>query len=205
VSNPGAAGGAESVTAQSLLDATERVMLQDGYAAVTSRRVATEAGVTGGLVHYYFPTLDDLFLATYRRRTEQNQRRLSQDLASTAQPLWTIWEYSLDATAVALTQEFMALANHRKAIRAEIQATAERLRQMQLAVVEPLLTRYGIDPSIVTAAGLLVFMSAVPRVLVLEQTLGLSTGHADAVATVERLLTESEGTRDAVATDQFKG
>jgi TetR/AcrR family transcriptional regulator len=90
------------------------------------------------------------------------------------------------------------LANHRKAIRAEIQATAERLRLLQLAVVDPLLTSYGINPSVVTAAGLLVFMAAVPRVLVLEQLLGLSTGHADAVATVERLLIEVEGERRVV-------
>jgi AcrR family transcriptional regulator len=170
---------------------------------VTSRRVATEAGVTGGLVHYYFPTLDDLFLAAYRRRTDRNQQRLAEELASTPQPLWTIWEYSLDTTAVALTQEFMALANHRKAIRAEIQATAERLRQLQLAAMGPLLASYGIDPSVVTAAALLVFMAAVPRVLVLEKMLGLSTGHTDAIATVERLLTQVEGARQTVATREY--
>ena len=39
-----------------LLDATERIMLTDGYAAVTSRRVEAEAGLK---LHYHFGTLDD--------------------------------------------------------------------------------------------------------------------------------------------------
>ena len=50
-------------------------MLADGYAAVSSRSVAKEAGVTPALVHYYFPTLDDLFLAVLRRRAEQQLAR----------------------------------------------------------------------------------------------------------------------------------
>ena len=48
---------------QRLLDATEEIMLADGYAAVSSRRVAAAVGINAPLVHYYFPTLDDLFVA----------------------------------------------------------------------------------------------------------------------------------------------
>ena len=46
-----------------LLDATEEIMLEDGYAAVSSRSVAARVGINAPLVHYYFPTLDDLFMA----------------------------------------------------------------------------------------------------------------------------------------------
>ena len=58
-------------TAQVLLDAAEQLMLDDGYAAVTSRRVADKAGLKPQLVHYYFRTMDDLFEAIFRRRAEQ--------------------------------------------------------------------------------------------------------------------------------------
>ncbi len=57
-------------------------MLEEGYAAVTSRRVAAQAGLKPQLVHYYFRTMDDLFLAAYRRRAEQGLERLAQALAS---------------------------------------------------------------------------------------------------------------------------
>ena len=43
-------------------------MLEEGYAAVTSRRVAAKANLKPQLVHYYFRTMDDLFLAIHRRR-----------------------------------------------------------------------------------------------------------------------------------------
>ena len=57
-----------------LLDAAEQLMLEEGYAAVTSRRVAAQAGLKPQLVHYYFRTMDDLFLAVFRRRAEPGAR-----------------------------------------------------------------------------------------------------------------------------------
>ena len=48
-----------------MLDAAERIMVREGYAAVTSRRVEAEAGLK---LHYHFGTLDDLFIAVFRRR-----------------------------------------------------------------------------------------------------------------------------------------
>ena len=51
-----------------LLDATEEIMLREGYAAVSSRSVAASVGINAPLLHYYFPTIDDLFVAVVRRR-----------------------------------------------------------------------------------------------------------------------------------------
>ncbi len=63
-------GTKDSATRTKLLDAAERLMIAEGYAAVTSRRVGTEAGIAPQLVHYYFRTMDDLFLEVIRRRSE---------------------------------------------------------------------------------------------------------------------------------------
>ncbi len=59
-------GTADSKTRLALLDAAERLLLAEGYAAVTSRRVAAAAGLKHQLVHYYFRTMDDLLLEVYR-------------------------------------------------------------------------------------------------------------------------------------------
>ena len=178
-----------------LVDVTEELMRSGGYPAVTSRSVAAKAGVTPGLVHYYFPTLDDLFLAVFRRRTQHNQERLVAELGTTDQPLWTIWEYSIDKAGVALTQEFMALAAHRPAILAEILDAAERLRQIELDTLNRVLAGYGVDTNLLTPAAAVVFMAAIPRVIVIEENLGLTTGPADATAAIEHLLTQLEGPR----------
>ena len=43
-------GAEDSKTRAVLLDATEQLMLEEGYAAVSSRRVARTAGLNAGLV-----------------------------------------------------------------------------------------------------------------------------------------------------------
>ena len=88
-------GAETSKTRVVLLDAAEKLMLEEGYAAVSSRRVAARAGLKPQLVHYYFRTMDDLFLALFRRRAEQAQERQGRALSSD-QPLWSLWDLQRD-------------------------------------------------------------------------------------------------------------
>jgi AcrR family transcriptional regulator len=175
-----------------LLDAAEQLMLEEGYAAVTSRRVAEKAALKSQLVHYYFRTMDDLFLAAFRRRAEQGLDAHAQALAS-PQPLWALWRFSIDPAATALTMEYVALANHRKALKAEIAYYAERFREEQCKAVSAVLERYGMDPVEVPPLVWSVLITSVSRVLVMEQALGMSAGHAETVAFVERYLRQLEG------------
>ena len=185
-------GAEDSATRTALLDAAMRLMLEEGYAAVTSRRVAAKAGLKPQLVHYYFRTMDDLFLALVRRGAEQNLERQARALAS-PQPLRALWEFSTDAVGTTLTMEFSSLANHRKAIRAELAAYAEQFRQLQREALRNVLEGYGIDPEAFPPDAVLVLITAVSRILVLEDALGMTTGHAEMRALVERCLERYEG------------
>src|SRR5262249_39618038 len=51
---------ARSAAEEALLDAAERLLVQVGYARITTRRLADEAGVNHGLVHYYFGSNENL-------------------------------------------------------------------------------------------------------------------------------------------------
>jgi AcrR family transcriptional regulator len=181
-----------------LLDAAERLMLEEGYAAVTSRRVAEKAALKPQLVHYYFRTMDDLFLAAFRRRADEGLEAQAQVLRS-PQPLWALWRFSTDPAATAATMEFVALANHRKALKAEIAYYAERFREEQRKVLSSALERYGIDTADVPPLVWSVLMTSVSRVLVMEQVLGMSAGHAETVEFVERYLHRLEGDPGAVS------
>ena len=175
-----------------LLDAAERLMLEEGYAAVTSRRVAEKAALKPQLVHYYFRTMDDLFLAAFRRRADEGLQAQAQALQS-PQPLWALWRFSTDPAATAITMEFVALANHRKALKAEIGYYAERFREEQQKALSTILHRYGVDPNQVPPLVWSLLMTSVSRVLVMEQALGMSAGHAETVEFVERYLHQLEG------------
>jgi len=177
-----------------LLDAAEKLMLEEGYAAVSSRRVGAAAGLKPQLVHYYFRTMDDLFLAVFRRRAEEGSNRLAQMLRSD-QPLRALWAHATDARGTALTTEFAALANHRKEIRVEIARYAERFREQQAAGLSTALQRHGIDPATVPPIVLAVLLTSVSVVLVMEQALGMSAGHVETIALVDRYLRELEPER----------
>jgi AcrR family transcriptional regulator len=174
-----------------LLDAAERVLVRDGYASVTSRRVAAEAGLKPQLVHYYFRTMDELFVEVFRRRAEQNLERLDRALAAD-RPLRALWEFSTDTTAATFTTEFVALANHRKAVRAEIASYAERFRRRQLEGIESLLDERGIGRDEMPAVVALLVMTGLSQVLALETALGVTAGHAETLAFVDERLEELE-------------
>jgi AcrR family transcriptional regulator len=159
-------GSPEAKNRQVLLDAAEQLMLAEGYAAVTARRVAAQAGLKYQLVHYYFRTMNDLFLALFRRRAEEGLDRQAKALAS-SQPLWALWEFSTDPAGTRITMEFMGLA----------------------AILEG----YGVAAQAYPPEVLAVLLTGVSRVLVMERELGLSLGHAQTRELVEQYLRQLEG------------
>src|ERR1700733_13496668 len=77
-------GAADSKTRAQLVDAAEQLLIEEGYAAVTSRRVGARAGLKPQLVHYYFRTMDDLFVEVFRRRAEENMSRVERAVGADA-------------------------------------------------------------------------------------------------------------------------
>jgi AcrR family transcriptional regulator len=185
-------GAEKSATRARLLDGAQQLLLDEGYAAVTSRRVAAAAGLKPQLVHYYFRTMDDLWLALVRRGAEQNLERQALALDS-PQPLRALWELNIDPVGTALAMELSSLANHRKAIRAELAAYAEQFRRLQTeAVAKALAARRAERPDLPPEV-LSMLMIGIARVMVLEQTLGFTAGHAELRALVESYLDRFEG------------
>jgi TetR/AcrR family transcriptional regulator len=194
-SSPRRIGAEDSRTRLQLLDAAERLLLDEGYAAVTSRRVAAKAGLKPQLVHYYFRTMDDLFLAVFRRRADEGFAEFARALDA-QRTLRTIWNSLNTGPGSKFTLEFVALANHRKAIRSEIASYAERFRTIQLEAISSILAQremsgVGTLPDGVTPEVVLVAMAGVAQLVALERALGVSGGHEEALAFVEQYLDNS--------------
>src|SRR4029079_4619629 len=122
-----------------ILDAAEQIMLQDGYAAVTSRRVEAEAGIK---LHYHFGSLDDLFVAVFRRRAERSVERMQHALTS-ERPLEAWWVLASDPRGTALLVELTAAANHRAALQDEVAQFARDARSMEMEYLSVVLDQYG--------------------------------------------------------------
>ena len=177
-----------------LLDAVERLMLNEGYAAVTSRRVAAEAGVNAGLVYYYFGPMDNLFVEVFRRSAARMLGRQAEALAS-EQPLWALWDLIRDQTNTALNLEFLALGNHRKVVMDEMKDFSERFRHLQFDGLSKILAKYGVDTKLWPPEAVMLFMDGVSRFMGEERAYGLNLGHAQARGVVERLIAQFEGKR----------
>ena len=169
-------------------------MLSEGYAAVTSRRVAAEAGVNPGLVYYYFGPMDNLFIEVFRSSAARMLDRQSTALES-QQPLWAMWDLIRDQTNTGLNLEFLALGNHRKALQAEMKEFSVRFRRGQFDAMTKILARYDVDPKQWPAEAVIVMFDGVARFMGEERAYGLNFGHSQATAVVERLITELEGER----------
>src|SRR3954453_3998690 len=177
-------GGGTSQTRKAVLNSVELLMLEDGYASVTFRAVAARAGVTAGLVQYYFPSLDDLFTAAIRRRAEETVERLREPLgARPKQPLRVLWESSRDEAAATLVMEYMALANHRKSIRRVIAEALNSVRKVQLGALSGFAAKRDVDPAVLTFV-----VNGIPKLIGLEAGIGVTTTHPEVLAAWERYL-----------------
>jgi AcrR family transcriptional regulator len=165
-------------------------MLEEGYAAATSRRVAAKAGVKPALVHYYFPSMDDLFLAVLRAGAEANLVRQREALADD-EPLHALWKLN-NAHGARLLMEFMALANHRKAIRSEIAGYAARFGDLEESAVTLALRAHGVDVAEFPPVVMSMIMTSLARILVLERSLGITRGHTQAAEFIARVLDRYE-------------
>jgi AcrR family transcriptional regulator len=174
-----------------LLDAVEEIMLKEGYAAVSSRSVAAAVGIQAPLVHYYFPTLDDLFVAVLRRRAARNVERMAEALAS-PEPLRAWWELASDPRGTALFVELLAAANHRPALKAEVGDVARTVRRMQIERLASVLDEYGIDPDELPPALVAAAMQGLAFSLVQDQVAGYETAHGEAAAAMAQLVARLE-------------
>ena len=97
-----------------IIEAARRRLLADGYAGMSTRKVAEEAEVPLSQLHYYFGSKGGLILALFE---EENQRRLERQRRMYAEdaPLWQRYERAcdfleddLDSGYVRVLQEMVA-------------------------------------------------------------------------------------------------
>ncbi len=175
----------DSATRTALIDATEALLVEEGYAAVSSRKIGEKAGVKPPLIHYYFATIDDLYLAVFRRSVEESIAD-HQAVLSCDRPLAALWEFS-DVPRSRLGNELVALAIHRPAIRAELVAHGDRIRDIEVTALTRHLESKGLKPAIPPKVAAML-LSSVTHQMRVERSLGISRGHKEATAYFEQWL-----------------
>lgn len=184
-------GSEDSPSRMAMLEAVEKIMVEEGYASVTSRRVAEVAGLKQQLVYYYFKTMEELILTAYRRHTARVFEQFEKVLAS-PRSLHAYWEISTDSFGTTLSVEYMALANHNEAIRSETRLFGERLRRMQAKAIPRLPKKLVIETDTCPPAVISMALNAIANTLIMEAGFGMSYGQAETHAFIESVLNQIE-------------
>ena len=146
------AGGAAKPRAAAegaLLDAAERLLVDSGHAAVTTRRLAQEAGVNHGLVHYYFGSIENVLAQVLERFTSRLIERQRALYASDA-PFLDKWRQAMtyleaDARYQKIWLELQALAWNRPDLQARVARVTEEWRAVLTDALAKARVELGIE------------------------------------------------------------
>jgi len=176
---------------QALLDAAERLLVEVGYAGITTRGLAGEAGVNHGLVHYYFGSMENLFAETLERytvRLVERQRALygadvpfidkwrtamwylDQDLGSGYQKVWL---------------ELQAMAWNRPELRSRVAAVNREWRAVLTEAFGRAMQEYGMDGATFGVDAIVSLVMTFNQGLILERHSGIFDGHQELLAAID--------------------
>lgn len=182
-------------TEERFLDAAERLLISVGYANISTRRLAEEAGANHGLVHYYFGSMDRLFVRVLERFTE---RLIERQRAMYAADLpfiqkWRMAMSFLDEDRESGYQkvwfELQALAWNRPELRERLARVHGQWRQVLREAFTRALAEYDIDTDRYPVEALTALVITFNEGIILERLGGITEGQAELLAMIDRWLT----------------
>jgi TetR/AcrR family transcriptional regulator len=185
---------ARSAAEESLLDAAERVLVDAGYAAITTRRLAEEAGVNHGLVHYYFGSVENLLVRMLERFTERLITR-QREMYAADMPFHEKWRTAMrylmseDVAYEKVWLEIQALAWNRPELRERVDhVNAEWRAVLTEAFAEPR-ERYGIEMPLDALVSLVMTFN---EGVILERLAGIETGQQELLDWIDQWMERKE-------------
>jgi AcrR family transcriptional regulator len=183
---------ARSTAEEALLDAAERLLVETGSSGVTTRRLAEEAGVNHGLVHYYFGSIENLLVRTLERFTERLVRR-QRELYASDLPFIEKWRTAMrflmseDVTYEKVWVELQALAWNRPELREHVARVNDAWRAVLTEAFAEPRERYGIEMPLDALVSLVMTFN---EGIILERLLGIETGQRELLDWIERWLSD---------------
>ena len=171
---------ARSAAEDALLDAAERLLVEVGYAGITTRKLAEEAGVNHGLVHYYFGSIENVLVRTLERFTDRQIARQRAMYAADV-PFIEKWRTAMrylvsdDFAYEKVWYELQALAWNRPDLRGRVDRVNSEWRAVLTEAFAEARERYGIEMPLDALVSLVITFN---EGIILERLSGVEEGHA---------------------------
>jgi AcrR family transcriptional regulator len=179
---------ARSAAEEALLDAAERLLADIGYAGITTRRVAEQAGLNHGLVHYYFGSTDNLMVQALERFTGRLVTRQRQLYAADL-PFLEKWRtatrylVSDDASYEKIWLELQALAWNNAEIRDRLAQVNSEWRAVLTEAFEQPRRELGIELPLEALVSLVMTFNLG---IMVERLGGIETGHRELLEWIDQ-------------------
>ncbi len=183
---------ARSAAEDALLDAAERLLVDVGHSGITTRRLAEEAGVNHGLVHYYFGSIENVLVRTLERFTERLVARQRAMYAADV-PFIEKWRTAMrylveeDVRYEKVWLELQALAWNRPEMREQLRGVDEQWRAVLTEAFAEPREELGIDMPLDALVSLVVTFNFG---IIVERLSGITTGHAELLEWIDTFLEE---------------
>jgi AcrR family transcriptional regulator len=181
-------------TEETFLDAAERLLVEVGYAGVTTRALADEAAANHGLVHYYFGSMENLLARVLERFTERMIARQRAMYGAPGVPFSEKWRTAMryldaDREYQKVWYELQALAWNRPELRERVAHVNREWRAvLGEALAEPR-ERYGIPMPLDALVSLVITFN---EGIIFERLSGIETGQADLLQWIDDWLRRKE-------------
>jgi TetR/AcrR family transcriptional regulator len=186
---------ARSAAEEALLDAAERLLVEVGYAGITTRRLAEEAGVNHGLVHYYFGSMENLLVRVLERFTERLTAR-QRALYAADIPFIEKWRRAMrylvgeDVEYEKIWLELQALAWNRPELQERVAQVNDEWRSVLTDAFEEPRRAYGIEMPLDALVSLVITFN---EGIILERAQGITAGHHELLAWIESWIEARDG------------
>jgi len=192
VSEPAQKTAARSSAEEALLDAAERLLVEVGYPGITTRRLAEEAGVNHGLVHYYFGSNENLLVRALERFTERLVSR-QRELYATDVPFIEKWRMAMrylisdDVTYEKVWLELQALAWNHPELRERLARVNDEWRAVLTNAFEQPHRELGIEMPLDALVSLVMTFNLG---VIVERLGGIEAGHQELLDWIDTFLEE---------------
>ena len=169
-------------TEQALLDAAERLLVDVGAAGITTRRVAEEARANHGLVHYYFGSMENLFVRVLERFTERLIDR-QRELYAADTPFIEKWRTAMsyldaDRPYQKIWFELQGLAWNRPELQERLARVHAEWRAVLTEAFAPVRQELGLE---LPLEALVTLVYTFNEGIMLDRLSGIESGHKDLV------------------------
>jgi AcrR family transcriptional regulator len=187
-----------NATAEALLDAAERLLVVVGHGGISTRRLAEEAGVNQGLVHYYFGSMDEVFVQALERFTERIVAR-QREMYTAEIPFiekwrtaWGFQEEDLRAGYSKIWMELQALSWSHPELRPRVARVNAEWRGVLREAFERAAKEYGLDEEEFPVDVLVAMTMTFAQGYAIERLEGIDEGHEELLGWIERWLERLE-------------